>query len=101
MQVVSNLVDCFFFGLGEVSRGGVEGGFLEEKADLVAAGEEVVVADVGGGFAGGELGQGVRGEGEGGEEGVGFGKESCDRGGGDGVRDDEVAIGVVGFELLG
>lgn len=41
------------------------------------------------------------GEGEGGEEGVGLGKESCNGGGGDGVRDGEVAIGVVEFELLG
>ena len=95
MQVVPDFVDSFLFWFSKFAGRGVKGGFFEEKADLVAAGEEVVVADMGGGFSGGELGHGVRGEGEGGEERVGFGEESRDSGGGDGVGDDKVAIGVV------
>ena len=44
----------FWFEEGVCCRG--EGGFFEEEADFVGGGEEVGVADVGGGFAGGEFG---------------------------------------------
>lgn len=53
MQIVPNLVDGTLLGLGEVTLG-VEGVLLEEEAHLVAAGQEVLVADV--------LGRGARGE---------------------------------------
>lgn len=55
MQVVPDFIDSFFFRFGEFAGRRVEGGFFEEEADLVAAGEEVLVADVSGGFAGGEF----------------------------------------------
>ena len=74
MEVVAYLVDGLVFGLGEVARR-VEGVFFEEEADLVAGGEEVVVADVVvAGFAAcAEFGHGVGGQVEVGKEGVGFG----------------------------
>ena len=71
MQVMADFVDGAGFGFGEDAVGR-ESGFLEEEADFVAGGEEVVVADVGGGFAGGEFGEGVGGKGEVVEEGVRF-----------------------------
>lgn len=64
-------------------RGGGDGErtFLEEEADLVAAGQEVVVADVlAVALAGGEFRHGVVGEGDGVEHAFRFGEE-----GGDGV----------------
>lgn len=45
MQVVTDLVDGAFLGFGQVPVT-VKGVLLEEEADLVAAGEEIVVADV-------------------------------------------------------
>lgn len=82
VQVVPDLVDGAMFGLEELVGGRVEGVFFEEKADFVAGGEEVIVADVGGavfvvvvGVAGGEFGHGVGREGEVGEEGLGFAEE--------------------------
>lgn len=63
MQVVADFVDSEVFWFDEGAGGG-EGGFFEEVADFVAGGQEVVVADVGVVFAGGELGHGVVGDGE-------------------------------------
>lgn len=97
MQGVPDLVD------GEVGRpeelgrrGAGDGVGLEEVADLVAAGEEVCVADVGvvvgggggvGGGAGLELGHGVGGRVEVGEQAVGFLQEGLDGAGVEGVVD--------------
>ena len=61
VEVVADFVDGAVFGLGEVSGRGGEGVLFEEEAHFVAAGEEVVVAYVGGLFAGGEFGHGVVG----------------------------------------
>ena len=61
MEVVSDFVYGAVFGLGQLSGRGGEGVFFEEKSHFVAAGEEVVVAYVGGLFAGGEFGHGVIG----------------------------------------
>lgn len=63
MQVVADFVDGAVFWFDEDAAGG-EGVFFEEIADFVAGGQEVVVADVGVVFAGGELGHGVVGDGE-------------------------------------
>ena len=59
MEVVADFVYGAVFGFCEGTCCGGEGGFFEEEADFVAGGEEVVVADVGGGFAGGEFGHWV------------------------------------------
>lgn len=56
VQAVANLVDALGLGLEELA-GGREGVFLEEEADGGARVEEVVVADVGSGFAGREFGE--------------------------------------------
>lgn len=102
VQVVADLVDGALLGLGEVAAG-VKGVLLEKEAHLVARGEEVVVADVVGavGAAGGELGERVGGEVEGGEERVGFGEQRGDGGGGEGGGDDEVAVAAEGGQLGG
>ena len=100
VQAVADLVDGARFGFGEDAIGR-ESGFLEEEADFVARGEEVVVADVGGGFAGREFGEGVGREREVVEEGVGFLQERGGRGGVDEGGNDEVAVVVVGFDLRG
>lgn len=97
---MSDLVDGAMLRLGQFASAG-EGVFFEEEADFVAAGQEVGVADVGGFFSGGEFGHGVVGEREGGEHFIRLGEESGHGGGGEGVGDDEVAIGLVGSELLG
>lgn len=57
MEIVSNLINGSFLGLGEVALG-VKGVLLEKEADFVARGEEIVVAHVIGavGAAGGEFG---------------------------------------------
>ena len=68
VQVVADFVDGEVFGFGELrgtvaGGGGGEGVLFEEEADLVAAGEEVVVPHVGVVvvFPGGEFGHGVVG----------------------------------------
>ena len=66
VEVVSYFVYGAVLWLGQFSGGG-ECVFLEEETDFVAAGEEVVVADVRGVFSSGKFGHGVVGEGEGGE----------------------------------
>ena len=53
------------------------------------------------GGVGCEFGEGLLGEVEGGEEGVGFCEERGDFGGGERVGDDEVAVGVEGGDLGG
>lgn len=63
VQAVANLVDALGLGFEELA-GGRKGVFLEEEADGGARVEEVVVADVGRGFAGGEFGERVGFEGE-------------------------------------
>lgn len=45
MEVVAYFVDSAVFRLGQFPSAG-KGVFFEEKSDFVAAGEEVVVADV-------------------------------------------------------
>lgn len=89
------------FGFCELAVG-AKGVLLEEEADFVARGEEVVVAYVVGAVlpAGGEFCQGAGGDVEGGEEGVGFVEEVGDGGGGEGRGDDEVAVGVEEGELF-
>ena len=74
MQVVSNLINGEVLGLGELARG-EECVFFEEVADFVVRFEEVGIADMGFGFAGGEFGQRVGGEGKALEKVRGFGKE--------------------------
>ena len=101
VQVVADLVDGEGLRLGERPRGGVEGVFLEEEADFVARGEEVAVGDVGGGLAGGEAREGVRGEREGGEEVLRFGEEGGGGGGGEEGGEEEVAVCGEGGELGG
>lgn len=54
---------------------------------------------MGAGFAGGEGCEGMSGEGEGGQEVVGFGEERGDGFAGKGGGEDEVAVAVVGGEL--
>ena len=100
VQVVADFVDGAGFGFGE---GAVwrEGGFLEEEADFVAGGEEIVVADVRGGFTCGKLGQRVGGKRKVVEEVVGFSQEGGGCGGADEGGDDEVAVAVVGLKLRG
>ena len=83
---------------GKEMKGRRDGTFFEEEADLVAAGEEVVVADVrfAAAGAGGEARHRVGGEGDGGEEVVRLGEQGGDGAGGEGVGDDEVAVSLVG-----
>lgn len=102
VQVVADLVDGAVLGFREGAGGGVEGVFFEKEADLVARSQEVVIADVGfvAGGAGREFGHGVVGEGEGGEHVLRFLQEGGGGGGVESVGDDEVAIFVVGLELL-
>lgn len=73
---MTDLVNGLFLGARELCVR-VKGVFLEEEADLVARGEEVVIADVFGGWAlaGGEAREGVVGEGEVVEEGARFVEE--------------------------
>lgn len=53
---MADFVDSFFFGFYEGATG-VESVLFEEKADLVAGGQEIVVPiRVGGVFGGGEFG---------------------------------------------
>lgn len=99
MQVMSYFIDRAVFRLKEVAGGGVESVLFEEEADFVAGGEEVVVADVGI-IVGGEFGHGMVGDGEGGEHLLGFVEEGGGCCGGEGGRDDEVAIFIVGLELF-
>ena len=56
MQVMADFVYGAVFWFCELACCGGEGGFFEEEADFVGGGEEVVVANVGGVFAGGEFG---------------------------------------------
>lgn len=121
MEVVADLVDGALLGLGEVA-GGVKGvwrkglvfvvvcvacvcilAFFKEKADLVPRRQEIVVADVVAAVlaAGAELGHGVRGEVEVGQQGVRLVQQGLDGGGAEGVGDDEVAVAVEGGELGG
>lgn len=83
-------------GLNWVRRGRGGHTFFEEEADLVAAGQEVVVADVlVVAAAGGELGHGMVGERDVVEHVLRFGEEGGDGAGVQGVGDDEVAIFLV------
>lgn len=102
VQIVADLVDGALLGLGEVAVS-VKGVLLKEEADLVARGEEVVVADVvrAVGAAGGEFCERVDGQVQVGEEGVCFGEEGGDGGGGEGRGDDEEAVAVEGGYLGG
>lgn len=95
MQVVADLVDGALLGLGQVALS-IKGVLLEKEADLVAAGEEVVVADmvVAVVAAGGEAGHGVISQREAGEETVCLVEEGLHGGRAQGIRDDEVAIAV-------
>ena len=58
---MSDFVDGAVFWFYELACCGGEGGFFEEEADFVGGCEEVVIADVGGGLAGGEFGERVVG----------------------------------------
>ena len=69
MKVVANLVDSLLLGFDQPAVR-PESVLLEEEADLVAAREEVVIADVLGCGAGGEAGHGMIIKTEGGEEAV-------------------------------
>lgn len=100
MEEMADLVDSLLLGLDQITMG-AEGVLLEEEADLVARGEEVVVANVLAGGAGAELGHGVRGEVERGEKMMGLGEEGGDGLGVEGVGDDEVAVVVEGVDLVG
>lgn len=110
MQRVADLVDGEVFRFDKRRAAGYwvwlcgEGVGLEEEADFVGGGEEVVVADVGvvvgvGVVAGGEAGEGVGVEGEVGEEGGCFGEEGGYFGWGEVVGDDEVAVLLEGVDL--
>lgn len=76
---------------------------FEEKADLVARGEEIVVADMVMAVfsAGAELGHRVRGQIEIGEKRASLVKQGLDGGWAEGVRDDEIAIPLEGGDLGG
>ena len=100
VEVVSYFVYGAVLWLGQLSRAR-EGVFFEEEPDLVAAGEEVVVADVSVVLAGGKSGHRVVGEGERGEHLFRFGEEGGDGGGGEGVGDEQIAIRFEGGELFG
>lgn len=55
MQIVTNFVDGQRGRLGEEVRTGGEGRFFKKIADFVTAGKEIVIANVGSGFACGEF----------------------------------------------
>ena len=97
MQIVPDLVYRLLLRLLELARPG-KGVFFKEEADLVAGGQEVVVADVVG-VVGGESREGVSCEVEVCEESAGLGEEGGDLLGGEGVGDYEVAVGVEGGDL--
>ena len=88
VQVMPYLVYSAVLRLRQLPGGGGECVFFEEEAHFVAAGEEVVVADVRVFFSGGESGHGVVGEGERGEHLVCFGEEGGDGAGGEGIGDE-------------
>ena len=81
VQVMADFVHREVLGFGERTSGRVEGVFFEEKADLISAGEEVVVADVRRLFSCGKFGERMRVERECVEHAVRFGQEGL-RGGG-------------------
>lgn len=102
MQIVTNLVDSPLLGFGQIPLA-IESILLKEKTDLVAASQEVVVANVVMAVVAtsGEAGHGVILEGEVGEKGVCLVQEALDGGRAQSIRDDEVAISLEGGDLVG
>lgn len=100
VQVVPDLVDGARLGLEELARGR-EGVLLEEEADLVARGEEVIVAYVVRLLARAELRHGVVGQREILQQRVRLGQERLHRRRGQRVGDHEVAVSLEARELRG
>lgn len=108
VQGMPDLVNGFVFWFCKVSRLDIEGVVLEEKADLVAGGHEVLVGDVffggrgaGGVRAGHEAGHRVGVEGEVVEEGLCLSEERGAGIFGEVGGDEEVAVAVELGELFG
>lgn len=101
VQVVPDLVDGARLGLEEPAVVGGEGVLLEEEADLVARGEEVVVAHVVRLLARAEPRHGVVGQREVLQQRVRLGQERLHRRRGQRVGDHEVAVSLEAGELRG
>lgn len=81
VQVMADFVHGEVLGFCEGTTGRVKGVFFEEKANLISAGEEIVVADVRRRFSRGKSGEGMGVERERVEHAVRFGQEGRSDGG--------------------